>query len=435
MANRHLTASVPRVTQTIGDDFRWGTAAPNVHAEGAAPASTWARWEDQGRAPRSGEGNGFATNFERDWAMLAEHGLRAHRLGVEWARIEPRPGAVDGNAVEHLAAVLRTARAAGIEVWATLLDTSLPGWFADDEGGLLDDRARSYFWARHVDRVGELLGDLVAGWVPVEDPFALARDGWLAGTRPPGRRDPVAFLDALRAAHLANLDAERLLRSGEAPVAASFGLLPTAAAVRSREPDERAQAEAEARRLDRLAFGVWTELLSEGRLALPGRAPEELPDAPAAFPVLGVGYDHAVSVYADGTTGPYPLDARVDPTGWAPWPEGLGNELRRVHDALPRRTLLVTGVGVATDAGDPAQDEWRVEVVADTVEVVRAAVADGVPVTGLFHRSAVDGYEWDQGFDVHRGLFDRDRRPKDSALVLARAAGWRPADEELPVPD
>jgi hypothetical protein len=206
-------------------------------------------------------------------------------------------------------------------------------------------------------------------------------------------------------------------------VATSFTLTPVQAAVRSREPDERDAAEREARRLDRLVFDVWVELLDEGRLAVPGRAVEELPAAPGAFDLIGVSYDHAVSVYADGSTGPYPLDARVDPTGWAPWPEELGKGLRRVHDALPRRDLLVTGFGCATAAADPRQDEWRVEVVQGSVEQIRAAVADGVPVRGALHRGAVDGYEWEHGLTVDRGLFDRDRRVKESARVLARAAG------------
>jgi beta-glucosidase len=413
------------------DALWWGTTTAAVSAEGAAPASTWARWEHLGRVPPSGEGDGFATNYARDWAMLAEHGLTRHGLTVEWARIEPRPGEIDGDAVEHLLDVLRTAGQAGIEVWATLLDVTLPGWFADDTGGLLDDRARTYYWPRHVDRMGELLGDLVAGWIPVEDPFGLARDGWLAGTRPPGQRAPDLFVDALRAAHLANLDAERLLRSGDRPVASSFALLPVSPVVRSREPDERERAAVEARRLDRLAFGTWTELLDEGRLSLPGRAAEELPGAAGAFDLVGVSYDHAVAVYADGSTGPYPTDGRVGPTGWSPQPEELGRALRRVHDAVPRRNLLVTGFGLPTRADDPLQDEWRVEVLQASVDQLTAAVADGVPVRGALHRCAVDGYEWEHGFGVHRGVFDRDRRPKESALVLARAAGVTPTGEGI----
>jgi len=47
--------------------------------------SDWARWEALGRAPASGEGNGFGTRYAEDFALLAEHGLTHHRLSIEWA--------------------------------------------------------------------------------------------------------------------------------------------------------------------------------------------------------------------------------------------------------------------------------------------------------------------------------------------------------------
>jgi hypothetical protein len=39
----------------------------------------------------------------------------------------------------------------------------LPG-----EGGFVDDRARSYYWARHVAFCAETFGDLVEGWQPIK---------------------------------------------------------------------------------------------------------------------------------------------------------------------------------------------------------------------------------------------------------------------------
>jgi beta-glucosidase len=412
------------------ENFWWGTASSSTPVEGAAPASTWSAWERAGRAPISGEGNGFTTNFHRDWAMLAEHGLRQHRLTLEWARIEPRPGQRDGAAVEHYREVLRAAGASGISVWATLHHTTLPGWFADDEHGFGDEHARTYFWARHVDTMGELFGDLVKGWVPVHDPFGFARRGWLTGTRPPGRRDPEQFLDTLRAAHRANLDAWKLLRSGESPVACDFGVTPAFPAVRSREPDEREAASVAARRFDDLAVGCWIGALRDGIFALPDRAPEELPDFAGAFDLVGISLDHAVSVYADGSLGPYPADARTDASGHVPWPEGAALSIRRVHDALPDRPLVVTAATVATPSGDRRQDEWRAEVLQGLLREVERAVDDGIDMRGFFHDTAVDGYEWEQGFTVERGLFDRDRRPKQSVWVLAGAAGvTRPAFE------
>ena len=70
-----------------------------------------------------------------------------------------------------------------------LHDGSLPGWFAHDERGFPDQRSRRYFWARHVERVGEAFGGRVHGWVPTFEPTRWASRGWLDGDRPPGQRD------------------------------------------------------------------------------------------------------------------------------------------------------------------------------------------------------------------------------------------------------
>ena len=51
------------------DGFVWGTAASSSQCEGAAPASDWIEWERAGRAPSSGEGNGFAMRFAGDFAL------------------------------------------------------------------------------------------------------------------------------------------------------------------------------------------------------------------------------------------------------------------------------------------------------------------------------------------------------------------------------
>src|SRR5690606_8548728 len=196
----------------------WGTAAAATQCEGAAPRSDWARWEAEGRVPASGDGNGFRTRFEDDLALLAGHGLRHHRLTVEWARLEPHPGRWHEDEVTHLRRVLTAARDAGVEVWVCLLHGTAPGWFTDDERGWLDDRA-VLRWARHVDRVAEAIGDLVAGWVPIHEPERPARPGYGEGLFRPGRRDEDDERTARTALLAAEAEAARLLRSGPAPVA------------------------------------------------------------------------------------------------------------------------------------------------------------------------------------------------------------------------
>jgi beta-glucosidase len=200
----------------------WGTAAAAVQCEGAAPRSDWAGWEADGRAPASRDGNGFRTRYEDDLGLLAEHGVRHHRLTVEWARLEPSPGRWDDDEVAHLRRVLGAARAAGVAPWACLLHGSAPGWFTDDQRGWLDDKA-VLTWARHVDRVAEAIGDLVAGWVPIHEPALAARLGYGDGTFPPGRRNDDDQSGARAALAAAEAEAARLLRSGPVPVAVAGG--------------------------------------------------------------------------------------------------------------------------------------------------------------------------------------------------------------------
>src|SRR6266850_3336676 len=125
--------------------FLWGTGASSTQCEGAAPASDWWAWERAGRAPISGDGNGFSTRFADDFRLLAELGLRQHRLSIEWARIEPEPGRRDARAIAHYRAVLTRAVEAGVEPWICLHHFTLPRWFADD-GGFLLERNRTEAW-------------------------------------------------------------------------------------------------------------------------------------------------------------------------------------------------------------------------------------------------------------------------------------------------
>lgn len=398
------------------DGFWWGTAASSTQAEGAAPRADWSRWERIGKAPASGEGNGFATNYRDDFALLADHGLTHHRLSLEWARLEPEQGRHDADVIEHYRRVLEAAADAGVAVWVCLHHFSLPGWFADDLGGFVDDKARGYHWPRHVDFVAETFGDLVFGWKPINEPVAYALLGWLIGSFPPGRRDPAKFGDALRAMHLANHEAWRLLKGGDRPVATVYNLAPVVP--RTDMPEVVAYAD----RLDETLWG-WTSALTEGLLRIPGRAPEEIPDMAGSFDLVGFSYYNAYGVDA-GEEGPvvvpYPADARVGPMGYAPWSEGLGEVLRRLADELPGRALLVAEHGVGT-----TDDDWREEVLRDSLAEVASAVADGVDLRGFFHWTGIDNYEWTYGYRVPFGLFDRDRRPRGSAAL---ASDWASRD-------
>jgi beta-glucosidase len=376
---------------TWPDAFWWGTGASSNQCEGAAPASDWARWERIGRAPPSGEGNGFATRYAGDFELLASYGLTHHRLSIEWARIEPRQGERDKEAIEHYRRVLEAAHAAGVEPWVCLHHFTLPGWFGDDLGGFLDEKAAGYWWPRHVDFMAETFGDLVFGWKPMNEPVAYALTGFLSGQFPPGKTNVSDFHSVVRNLHAANAHAARLLGGSDAPVATIHNLSPIYAADSSPEARDRAA------RVDQVMWRSWAE-----------------PELVDPFDLVGFSYYSAFAVAGDGSFATHPHDAKVGPMGYAPWSAGLGEVLHRLAEEHPNKPILIDECGIGTD-----DDDWRATYLRECLEQVEQALDDGIDVRGFFHWTAVDNYEWLHGYSVPFGLFDRDRNARDSIEVLS----------------
>ena len=384
------------------ENFWWGTAASSTQAEGAAPAGDWYALERAGTMPASGDGNGFATRYPEDFALYAQYGLTHHRLSIEWARIEPEEGKRDKATIEHYVEVLTAARSAGVAPWVCLHHFTLPGWFTEmGEGGFVDDHARSYFWARHVAFCAETFGDLVFGWKPINEPTAFAAVY-------PHQRNP---LDVLGAVLLAQRDAWRELRGGGKPVATIHDLSPIVNVAHTAPADKWVP------RYEEMIWRVWMRADRDGVLELPGRAAREVPDLREACDLIGFSYYNAIGVGSEGEIVPYPTGARVGPMGYAPWSEGLGLVLRRLHDELPNRPLLICEHGVGTD-----DDAWRCVVLRESLAIVEEALADDIDVRGFFHWTGVDNYEWQHGYTVPFGLFTRDREPRASAELLREFA-------------
>ena len=391
------------------EGFMWGTGASSTQCEGAAPASDWWDWEQAGRAPVSGDGNGFATRFADDFRLYAELGLTHHRLSIEWARIEPAPGEHDAEAVARYRDILAAAHDAGVVPWACLHHFTLPRWFAD-AGGFLVERNRTELWARHVDFVAETFGDLVGGWKPVNETNFYALAGYRGLGFPPGHDDPDEWAQANEAIHLATAEAAVRLRGTGKPVASVFALSPEVAL------DDTPET---ARTVDRLRGDIWSTglgLFRDGVLRARRREPIERPDLAGCFDLVGFSFYASIGV-AGGSIVRYPADAPPSPLGYGIWADGLGLVLDRLHEELPGTPLLVAEYGVGTP-----DDTVRAAYLERGLEIVGEAIGRGIDVRGLFHWTGVDNYEWIHGYDVAFGIIDRDRRVRPSAQVLKAQA-------------
>ena len=391
------------------DGFLWGTGASSTQCEGAAPASDWWDWERAGRAPISGDGNGFARRYAEDFALLAELGLTHHRLSLEWARLEPEEGVHDRAAVAHYRAVLAAARDAGVTPWVCLHHFTLPRWFAA-KGAFLFERNRTEHWRRHVDFVADAFGDLVGGWQPVNEANFYPLGAYRRGGLPPGHDDRDEFACVSENILLAKSEAAIRLRRTGAPVSSIWALSALVA-----QDDEPATAD----RIDRIRRSSWSpglELFRDGVLRVPGRAPVERPDLAGCFDLIGFSYYAALGVRS-GQLVVHPPNAALSPLGYGIWPDGLGVVLDELHATLPGVPLLVAEYGIGTD-----DDTERARYLVRGLQLTRDALARGIDVRGFFHWTAVDNYEWLHGYDVRFGIIDRDRKVRPSARVLQREA-------------
>jgi beta-glucosidase len=391
------------------EGFLWGTGASSTQCEGAAPASDWWDWEQEGHAPHSGNGNEFAHRYAEDFALFAGLGLTHHRLSIEWARVEPEQGVYDRAAIAHYRDVLQSAHAAGVTPWVCLHHFTLPRWFAA-AGGFLAESNRTSHWARHVEFMAETFGDLVGGWQPVNETNYYAAAAYRGRGWPPGRNDREAWGVASEAIQLATAEAAVRLKQTEVPVSSIFGLSTEVAL----DDDPETQAKVETFRATNWDAGLG--LFRDGVLRIPGRPPVERPDLAGSFDLIGFSFYATIGVAA-GRMATYPPDAPPSLLGYTIAADGLALVLNRLAAEVPGTPLLVAEYGIGTD-----DDAMRAQYLREGLAITKAAIDRGIDVRGFFHWTGVDNYEWQHGFDVSFGIVDRDRVVRPSAQVLAAEA-------------
>src|SRR5688572_19859823 len=127
--------AMSELTYPFPSDFLWGTATAAHQVEGGNEHNDWWTWEQEGKVWQ-GIGSGAACDW---WAGRAEEDIErmvalntnAHRLSVEWSRIEPEPDVWDEDAIARYRDILTAMRAAGITPMVTLHHFTNPEWLRE----------------------------------------------------------------------------------------------------------------------------------------------------------------------------------------------------------------------------------------------------------------------------------------------------------------
>ncbi len=370
-------------------------------AEVCGPASTadWSRWIDHGRAPAAtGQ---WPDRADDHLAMLRTLGVEDVVITLEWARLQPGPFEHAHLEIERYEALLARLRDFGFSPWGCLVDGTLPGWFADDEGGFDDDRSRGLLWPRHVDWVGETFGHQLDGWVTQREPARRVVRSQLLGLAPPGRSDRRATANAVVNALLAEGEAWRLLR-GSAPVAAVM----TGQHVVAARDDVKAPPHA--RWIDELQWGCWERAFTDGVVQVGDGGRHEAPHLRDAFDVLVTQLRPPVELDGTGAWGRPRM----------PLADAHHHAADRAASLAGGRSLIVAGdLGQVPDDGRARRD------MADTM----LDISTDVGAERFWLTSPVSGWHWEHGETRSPGAIGRDGAIHDAARALSDAASSRDA--------
>ena len=394
------------------DGFLWGTATAAHQVEGGNHGNDWWAWEQQGGIPTGDSSDPACDHYHRfreDFGLLSGLHQNAHRLSIEWSRVEPSPGEFDSAAIDHYREVLVALREQGMVPMVTLHHFSSPSWFASKGGWAAGGAPEA--WLPFVRRMADELGDLVGLWCTINEPNIYAYQGWILGEFPPGHKaDLPGFFRVLFNMRRAHERAYAALkrRTPAVPVGLAqhkWLMLP-----------------ARLRRLDR-----WAARISQASMdGWPvGAGLQKVVMAPSDY--VGLNHYSGSLIAFDPRRPQEGFTARTNPRGlpasdfgWAVNAEWLRLALREL--APLGKPVYVTENGIAA-----VDDRMREAFIPDALGAVWKAIQDGVDVRGYFHWTSTDNFEWARGYSMRFGLIGVDletqeRTVKRSARVLAEIA-------------
>lgn len=416
------------------DDFLWGAATSAHQVEGGNHRNDWWRFEhrspDVPRDLQSGDACRHWERYDADFALAAADGHTAHRLSLEWSRIEPERDRVDDAALAHYRDVLDSLRRHGLTPIVTLSHFTLPLWIAD-QGGWENPATIDAFVA-FVRRCARAYGARVDWWCTINEPEVLAFRAYSEGVWPPSRRDDSAALvviahqlEAHGRAYHALHEEDRADADGDG-VAARVGFakhLVQLEPLRAWSPLDRLRAHFE----DRVFNESVLRAPRAGSIALsiPGARSVRRAAPALANSLDWLGLNYYTRWMVDGA-GAVPHVARRGAKrtelGWEIYPQGLALAARRAAGVgVP---VLVTEHGFAD-----RDDTQRPRALVESLAALGREIDRGTRVLGYLHWSLMDNFEWADGAHAHFGLYGVDlavdpagRRRTRSAELFSRIA-------------
>jgi beta-glucosidase len=376
------------------EDFLWGAATSAYQVEGNNTNSDWWAWEKSLSLKEvSGQACRHYELYAQDFDLARSLNHNAHRLSLEWSRIEPEEGKFSSQELEHYTDVILSLKERNLEPIITLHHFSNPLWFAR-LGGWQNRKAGAYF-LRFVEQVVNKLKDKVRYWVTINEPLVYVYHAYILGSWPPQVKSFLKAGGVQRNLVTAHIHAYRLIHriyqnnKLEAPYVSIAKNMPAFVPC---SPTLKNRISTYLRKklfnfnlidklvryhcLDFIGINYYTRTLVE---------------------VERWNFRNLMIDVCKNNHHPLPKNS----LGWDIYPQGLYNLLLKLKKYnLP---IIILENGICTD-----DDNLRWDFIAEHLENIHLAMEQGVNLIGYIYWSLIDNYEWDKGFGPRFGLIEVD---------------------------
>ncbi len=365
--------------------------------------SNWEEIKVQAQDPKnyvSGRGVEHYKRYQEDFDIVKKLNLNAFRFGIEWSRIEPEEGKWDEQAIEHYRAYIEELKKRDIEPVLNIWHWTVPVWF-EKKGGFKRS-ANLKFFDRLVQKIANEYGHLLKYVITLNEPNIYTTYSYITGEWPPQGKNVFVAIKIYWNLARAHKRAYKILKKSNP--ALQIGVAGQLANIQAKRPHNF---------FDELATKIMRYIWNWWFLYRVKKYQD----------FVGVNY-----YYTDYYRGFARLDKtktlndqelresqvpflfqRDDPKlpvndlSWYMEPEGLYPLLLRTW-AHFKKPIIVTENGVAD-----AQDQYRQWWIEESIIAIERAISEGVQVTGYFHWSLLDNFEWATGWWPKFGLVEVDR--------------------------
>lgn len=401
---------------TFPSDFLWGTATSSHQVEGNNKGNDWWAWEQKPDRILYNHKSGLACdwweNAEADLDLAAEMGNNAHRMSLEWSRIEPEPSAFDRDALDRYRQILQAMIDRGIEPMVTLHHFSNPLWLAE-KGDFNSEIIVEYF-QRYTAQVVDALGDLVPKWITINEPMVYFVKRYLERDFPePSHPGLLGGLQAVRQMMRCHAAAYHTIKDKypEAMVGVAKN-----SPIFEAKPGGNFLDKWLAGRVNTIFNESWMRSMVDGRVHWPfGRL--RIKYLAGSFDFVGINYYTRYYVKFPPRRGFYennwePGTLISDGNYGEVYPYGL---YRAIKAALPyKKPIYITENGLPD-----RDDKLRPAFILDHLRQIWHAISFCYPIMGYYHWSLVDNFEWDRGWTQRFGLIALDPQTQQRT--------WRPS--------